>query len=619
MSEFVVCVLSRTVGRTTPPRTAYVDCRATAASVAWCGEREFRWAINGSHPVRTVRVHQSGRLTAVGDVRLDNHREIASCLDVAASSNDLQLAAMYIDRFGIPEARRLLGDFALVVWDELDQRLTVVRDAIGVKPLYTTTGEGYVAVASRASLLSANRGYDMEFIAEYLLHDQGWAGRTIYNGVSSLAPGTAAQYHDGTWRTTRYWNRADYAPATHADAGECADQLKELLTQSVALRSTGDTTTWSHLSGGLDSSSIVSIANTSATLGGTVTIVDNVGVRDEEAYVDAVLDQYPCRNERIADWWAWQEVCGGQPRTDQPDFAYPNASLLDRLCSTVRDAGGRVLLSGLGADHYLKGNMLFLADLAGTGRIWSAIRETIHWAIASRRSIWRFGFRNAIFPHLPARTRIAMSPSHRCVPSWIDRRFAAAFDLRSRLSVVRKYSAPRGHKFAGNILYNLEVLPDQLDRGVCQERIEMRYPFLFRPLVEFGLRLPPALRHKPHYQKWILRQAMRNILPEKVRTRTAKATMGAHFIWSLSREARRVTTMLRDPILAQLGCVDAAVLRQLYADTCVGRTRRSIALAGVLSLETWLRVESGQWMTLQDLTFPKSEALPCVKLMNSRA
>lgn len=122
----------------------------------------------------------------------------------------------------------------------------------------------------------------------------------------------------------------------------------------------------------------------------------------------------------------------------------------------------------------------------------------------------------------------------------------------------------------------------------------MRFPFLYRPLVEFGLQLPPQLVRRPFSSKWILREAVRDLLPASVVNRRGKGSIQARVIWSLGKERTRVDELLKNPHLADLGCIDREKLRS----ACTG-TRTSLVpntnVMATLSLETWLQVRSGRW------------------------
>jgi asparagine synthase (glutamine-hydrolysing) len=131
--------------------------------------------------------------------------------------------------------------------------------------------------------------------------------------------------------------------------------------------------------------------------------------------------------------------------------------------------------------------------------------------------------------------------------------------------------------------------------GAASSRIETRYPFLARPLVELALATDPQILASPTETKPLLRAAMRGILPEQVRMRKTKGSATARLIWSLTKERERIEEMLRDPLLAQLGCVEPTTFRRAYEDARVGKVSTLQYIYSALSLETWLTVQNGRW------------------------
>jgi asparagine synthase (glutamine-hydrolysing) len=148
-----------------------------------------------------------------------------------------------------------------------------------------------------------------------------------------------------------------------------------------------------------------------------------------------------------------------------------------------------------------------------------------------------------------------------------------------------------------------------LRREISAERMEVRYPFLSRPLVEFALTLPPDLLVRPRLSKWILREAMRDLLPPSVRTRKGKGTVGARIRWSLEHERVRIHQILSNSILADLGCIEPRKALEAVASAKAGTLKNMGQLLSCLSLETWLYVRSDQWKTQEhdDATNTHSE------------
>jgi asparagine synthase (glutamine-hydrolysing) len=328
---------------------------------------------------------------------------------------------------------------------------------------------------------------------------------------------------------------------------------------------------------------------------GTITMVDTLGEGDEREFSSAVASAYEVRNEQVVDYWLWQDDGMEPPLTEAPTLNYPFWARDRRCCEIVRTAGGRVLLTGQGSDQYLYGMPFFLADWLVEGRWPDAWRGVAEWAVLTRGSFWRVAHENAVVPLLPAWLRRKVRPRYQRMPPWLRREFAKSFAVEDRHAWHRVHSAPRGQKYAGAIACETSNFGRFGNRTLFSETFELRHPFLYRPLVELSLRLPPELRTRPTAQKWILREAMRGTLPEVVRTRVGKGGIDARVAWSLEHEGGRVAELLRDPLLADLGCIEPARIREALEEVRGGRTRHVAFLMISLSIETWLRARSGRW------------------------
>jgi hypothetical protein len=237
-----------------------------------------------------------------------------------------------------------------------------------------------------------------------------------------------------------------------------------------------------------------------------------------------------------------------------------------------------VLLSGFGADHYLYGNLDYITDLAASGRIRDALGEVTTWSVAMRQSFWAVGRRYLVDPFL------SRSHPKQQRPRWVTPPYR-----EMHASTVRTHGAQR---FAHRITQTMSSMPTWLERWPYGPEVEMRYPFLYRPLVEASLQLPPRQRVRPNARKWILREATRDVLPESVRTRSTKGGIDARILWSLRREQPQLDRMLEDPVLAQLGCVDASALRGAVDAARRGVSDNNVQLFSALALETWMRARN---------------------------
>lgn len=550
-------------------------------------------------------IARRGTRIAVGDVRLDHREVVARWAGIPeGESSDLDLVLASVERLGARCVPDLLGDFAFVVWDTRSRELLAARDAFGLASLYYAESGDFLVLSSRPSIAAGNEErYNLEFIADFLVSAMDPTERNPFAGVTTLPCGCIMSARNGSVRTTQYWSADRFEPDGVGTEGHQVETFRQLFSEAVRVRIAGvGDNTWSQLSGGLDSSSVVSMSQAlyqtgrvPSGLAGTITFVDSLSDGDEREFVQAVTQRWGVKNEQFIDCWYWQDDGHPPPLTEAPALNYPLYAR-DRLsCELIRSRGGRVLLTGQGGDQYLSGMPLFIADLL-TQRHWqAAAREALRWSVMTRDSFWKLAFYNGVLPLLPPSVGRKCLRRHESTPLWVESGFARRLDLARRNWAFSILRVPRGQKYVGAVALQVNHYGRYNDVSLFDQWFQLRHPFLYRPLVEFSLRLPPSLRTRPLAQKWVLREAMRGILPDHVRTRTGKGGSDGRIAWSLARERDRIKDLLDDPILGQLGCIDVKRLRATIGDVRSGQETYVAALMDTLSLETWLRVRSGRW------------------------
>ncbi|HEX2076179.1 MAG TPA: asparagine synthase-related protein [Longimicrobium sp.] len=548
-----------------------------------------------------------GPLLGIGDVRLDNRAEVArrarEVMDVTDSVPDLALVLGAFAARGETCIPELLGDFGMVIWDERTREMLAARDAFGVRALFHARRAEGTVIGSRAFAISPGDALDEEWGASYLAGGYASDGRTPFAGCRHVPAGSWLSLRGEVLRERRWWWPGAHLarPGARVDEHGAVERFRARFFDAVRSRVDGDGTTWAQLSGGLDSSSVVSAAaqmhgrGELPALGGTVTVVDGLGDADETRYSDLVAARWGVRNEQVHDPWMWQDDGLPPPVDDEPTAHYPFWARDRRLCAVVRRAGGRVLLSGAAGDDYLTGDLAFVTDLLAAGRVRTALRQAARFAIAERGSFWAVVGRRMVLPFLPNPVRLRLSGELGALPGWIHPAFARRTGAAARVRENRARPRRDGGHYAALLAEGFRFRAARLPRGPYEDGVEMRYPFLHRPLVEMALGLPPELVIRPGVTKWILREAMRGVLPEEVRVRGGKGGPDARMVWSMAREEPRLRPMLRDPLLAQLGWVDRDGLAAAFERVRAGMNGERAAVTAALALETWLRVASGRW------------------------
>jgi hypothetical protein len=311
-----------------------------------------------------------------------------------------------------------------------------------------------------------------------------------------------------------------------------------------------------------------------------------------------VAEWYGLRHEVLRGWRVWEEDQEGVPLLDQPANEQANYAIERRLARVVTESGGSVLLTGVGGDLYLRPQFERAADLVARGSVGEAVKLASQWAVAMRRSFWKLFAQYAVLPLLPARARYLCGREALRVPEWISADFVDRFGMRSRTGATRFFAARGGTKSRWLVR---EALLTHAAR-VGHERIgelnlDWRHPFFYRPLVEYGLRLPEEWRFQPgsDLSKRVLREATKCILPDPVRLRRGKGGMQPDIRNALVREAARMDRLVANPILAELGCLNPNRFAQALGDTPAARQGVEHQINTALTLEYWLRARSNRW------------------------
>jgi asparagine synthase (glutamine-hydrolysing) len=477
-----------------------------------------------------------------------------------------------------------------------------------------------VVASSHVSVLPDTDAVEEEYVAEFLLGSKPRnVGLTMWQDCVAVTPGTYRIIAPGRREEVVFWDAATHVRQDspgRANVKDCAAKFRHLFEQSIRSRVIGCNQTWSSLSGGLDSSSVVCTAQRiladagdGASLAGTVSIVDSLGDGDERRFSDLVAQYCRIRNEIVRDYWAWQDDGRSPPLTDEPRLMYPFWSRDRRFHEIVRENSGSVLLCGTGSDQYLTGNLFTISDLLRLGHPVAAARRTLSFSVAGRTSFWKTGYRYGVYPLLPRSVRCHLIGGVHAAPDWITSSFRRRLRLEERTPWIRYTDAAANGRFSGEIAYSLRALSTAFERFAPEAEIEKRYPFLDRSLVEFGLSMPAEMIRQPGATKRVLREAMRDCIPEAIRVRASKGGLDARILWSLNREAGYLHRMLRDPVLAQAGWVDPAKLRAAVEQARNGKIGNVAFLMFSLALETWLSVRSGHCQRRARIPVPRDTIL----------
>ncbi len=257
----------------------------------------------------------------------------------------------------------------------------------------------------------------------------------------------------------------------------------------------------------------------------------------------------------------------------------------------LAQAGSKVLLTGVCAEMVLlveDPEPIHLADLLRTLQLRKLAGELTAWQKSMQVPLLNLLIHCCLKPLLNPTLRVYMPSRSNFVPSWITPSFAKRYELVKRRNLgfmPVKFASP-----ADQWQYELiKRIPAFLTRGYLEKACDIRFPFLYQPLIEFSMTSPWERKIRPGIDKYLLRRAMLGILPEKIRRRAGKRGPGHSVYLSLAKHWTEIESLLKSPYLSELGIVNQ---KEFYRVTELARHGHAIHLVMVmwtLSLELWLR------------------------------
>jgi asparagine synthase (glutamine-hydrolysing) len=544
-----------------------------------------RASLGGRHPC----VDEREALVVSLDGRIDNRSEVVAALGPTREGlrdhSDGELVLRAYQRWGRAAFARLVGDFAVVLWDADRRELVAARDPLGKRPLLYLRdrrpgidalrwGSEVVAVLADPAI---RRRPNPGMVAEHLVGAVTSATETVLDGVLRVPPAHAlVATSDGRTTVERYWSWDRSAAVARSGDGSHDDEhvarFLEVFTTAVEARlDTAAGPVAAELSGGVDSSCVVATAAPLLAAAGrdpleVFAITFPGTAADERPYQRDVAALVGVAVTEVEHRPLGPDHYEAETRRTLLPALPPNYAMHRAHLGLAAGRGARVVLSGQGGDEWFTGSPLALADDLRRLRLRGVLRR-----MADDRALW------------PAR-----SPAHQLVRDGLLPLVGRAHRWQPPLEVLRpEFRAevaledrlarpgPRGPVRAtaevaaqlddGGIAHGAEMA----DRSFGSLGLEARSPFDDRRLVELALALPDHLLRRGQATKWVVRVAMEGRVPDSVRYRGDKTSL-RHVVED-ELEACGGARSLEGLALAEAGWVDEPVLRRGYEDVLAGR------------------------------------------------
>lgn len=534
-----------------------------------------------------------------------------------STHSDTEVIVHAYEQYGDDFVQHLNGQFAIALWDANRRRLLLVRDRVGILPLfYTRQGERLLFASEIKALLPllaeapriSSAALDQIFTF--------WAPRspnTLFEGIFEVPPGHLLVLENGHLRESVYWDwrfpeQGDYLTGSDADL---AGQLYELLADATRIRLRADVPVGAYLSGGLDSSALVALIrrHSSAPLK-TFSIGFEEKSLDESAFQQQLVEHLGVEHSRV--FCRNRDIAEDFPATvfhAETALLRTAPAPMRRLSGLVRASGYKVVLTGEGADEALGGYDLFKE---------AKIRQ--FWA-RHPQSEWRPLLLRALYPYLEtsgaqAKTYlrnfygIGLEDPHQPGFSHLTRWFTtaqckiffsselaaalredAAAQLTGRLPPAfgRWHPFNRAQYLEAKTLLGSYLLCSQGDRMLMANSVEGRFPFLDHRVIEFANRLHPRLKMRALNEKFLLKQAMAAHLPQRIIKRHKQPYRAPDIpAFFSTHPPDYVDDLLGEEKLKRYGYFDAKKVGFLVSKARRGSSvfyKDNMALVGILSTQ----------------------------------
>lgn len=549
-----------------------------------------------------------------------NHKEQRQVLNDKGhkfvTESDTETILHLYEEFGPDCVHRLRGMFAFAIWDETKKELFLARDRLGVKPLYYFIDQdGAIFFASEMKALFSTRSIEpkLNFAAlpDYLANHGTSGNETLFEGIRRLPPGHTMTWKNGEIRVHQYWD-LDFTKKEILHNGaeiRLIDEWHELFKRAVEMRLMSDVPLGMFLSGGIDSGAIAGLMS---QLVKDPIKTFSVAFQDKDAnelrYARLVADTFGTDHHEIIV--SPDQFFANLPRLiwheDEP-IAHPSSVALN-FVSRLAASHVKVVLTGEGSDE----------SLAGYGRYGKTLQNLAYGAVYEKFST--AGFRQSIangilkFSDKPGVRRklrksfLALEP---CIDSMYFDNFAVfprhmqadmfSNDTRTKIGSRKDPYFEMSHIFEsvpdGSLLdkmlytdtktYLHELLMKQ-DQMSMAASIESRVPFLDHELLEFSARLPDSMKIRGSQTKFVLRRAMKGVLPGEILTRTKMGFPVPVGKWLRGEFRHLVDEFVLSERTSQRGIFDYDFVKELATRHFAGENHDERIWA-LVNFEMWYR------------------------------
>ncbi|HET8892081.1 MAG TPA: asparagine synthase-related protein [Candidatus Angelobacter sp.] len=553
---------------------------------------------------REIQPLRLGEMLLTWDGRLDNRKEIAALGGAAHLPRvpDPVLVARGYARLGEAIFSRLIGEFALALWCGKTRTLRFVRSACGSRPLfYAFAGKSLLWSSDFAHLVrisGAELKINENYIVEHLV-GQPDSRHSPLASVHVVPPNAMLGFENhGFAPPAQLWDPAAIRPLRYKSDYEYEEHCRELLAEAVRAKLRSRHTVFSELSGGLDSSSVVVMADhvlaqqnqPAAHLQTISCVFEESDSCDEQYFMKAVEEQRGIRTVRISE--KQQQISSGLREinfTGIPNPLHCASGRFQAYTSAMKARGARLLLTGAGGDHLFWSAVdaaPLIADYIYRGQFLQMHRSCQTWSRTMGVPYMQLLCGQALPRAFAAMRSSTPRPEIPPLPEWLPGQHRKAYFARMVSSENRAALLPS----ARTQLRELRSLFNMTSAGYTSEYrdVYVSHPFLYRPLVEFCLAVPPDQFLRNGEGRSLMRRALSGLLPPRILTRKSKGAINEAFSRALQKDWELMDDVSQWQ-LCQRGFADPRILQEHLTKLMLGIDPPGSHVVRILSAERWLR------------------------------
>jgi asparagine synthase (glutamine-hydrolysing) len=540
------------------------------------------------------------------DGRLDNRSDLISDLRdfVSVNSTDLATVTAAYDKWGVKCFAKLVGDWALSIWNPADRSLLLTKDPIGTKHLYYSMDSYQISWSTILDPLVLFAGKSFSICEEYIA---GWLSYfpathlAPHVGIHSVPPASSVLVRPGRHTVSKYWDFDPKKRICYRSDEEYEEHFRGIFAEAVRRRLRSDSPVLAELSGGMDSSSIVCMADAIAARGAAETPrLDTVSYYDDSeptwnerpyfAKVEEKRGRTGCHIDLSKQKQADFDLHGHGLAATPSSFRDLSSESEKKYAECLLSQRNRVVLSGIGGDEVMGGVPTptpELQDLLVEGHFKQLAHQLKIWAL-NKRKPWFYLLFDAAREFFPS--RLVGVPKHRRPATWLNVDFVKrnrdvlyGYEARMKLFGARP-------TFQGNIS-TLAVLQRQLGCTPLPSAptYERRYPYLDRDLLEFLYAVPREQLVRPGQRRSLMRRALVGITPDELLNRKRKAFVSRARLVAIAADWPRYAEMTQHMASSSLGIVEARKFLEVLQKARRGEVVPTVILMRTIMVEGWLR------------------------------